>query len=175
MDKTLTFEIWDATLGDHAPFLISLSDGLQEELRIIIAGVTVGNICANVPELEETDKTTKQALNEILAETQLIEVNEQQLYEIIFHNYIIYQVRNESFSSNGPEEVKHGRYLNTFEKSQFLSYLHVATDAQLLDDGSYYPGKWVHYGIYTQNQIIDVIAQDVPDILKIRKDSQLES
>ncbi len=167
MDKTLTFEILDSTLGNHAPFLISLSDGLQEELRIIIVGATVGNIGANVPELEETDKTTKQTLNEILAETQLIDVNEQQLYEIIFHNYIIYQVRNESFSSNSPEEVKHGRYLNTFEKSQFLSYLHVATDAQLLDDGSYYPGKWVHYGIYTQNHIIDVIAQDVPDILKI--------
>ena len=77
MDKTLTFKILDSMLGDHAPFLISLSDGLQEELRIIIAGAKVGNIGGNVPEFEETNKATKQALSEILAKTRPIELNEQ--------------------------------------------------------------------------------------------------
>ena len=38
----MTFEMLDAALGDHAPFLLSLSDGLQEELRLVIAGAKVG-------------------------------------------------------------------------------------------------------------------------------------
>lgn len=170
MDETLTFKMLDSRLGDHAPFLISLSDGLQEELRITIAGAKVGNMGGNLSDFEETDKTTKQALREILAKTRPIEVNEHQFYEILFHDYIMYQIRNESFSSYDPKEVGQGRYLITFEESQFLSYLQVATDAQMFDDGSYYPGKWVHYGIYTQNHIIDVIAQDVPDILEVQRE-----
>ena len=174
-NKTLTFHMLDTKLGDHAPFLISLSDGLQEELRLVIAGATVGNTGDNIPDLEETDETTKQAISAVLAKTRPIEANEQCLYELCFHDYIIYRIRNESFSSYDPEAIGHGQYLITFEKSEFLSHLHIATDAQVLDDGSYYPGKWIHYGIYTQNHIIDVIAQDAPDISEIKNTDSFAS
>ena len=33
----LDFETLDTILGDHAPFLISMPDWLQEELRLVIA------------------------------------------------------------------------------------------------------------------------------------------
>ncbi len=33
----MEFEELDRIIGDHAPFLISLSDGSQEELRLVIA------------------------------------------------------------------------------------------------------------------------------------------
>ena len=170
VNKTLTFHMLDTKLGDHAPFLISLSDGLQEELRLVIAGATVGNTGDNIPDLEETDETTKQAISAVLAKTRPIEANEQCLYELCFHDYIIYRIRNESFSSYDTEAVSCGRYLITFEKSEFLSYLHTVTDACRFDDGSYYPGRWAHYGIYTQNHIIDVIAHGEPDISEVRKD-----
>ena len=160
----MTFEMLDAALGDHAPFLLSLSDGLQEELRLVIAGAKVGEEGSKIPELDEMDETTREALHTVLAKTQPIEADEECLYEICFHDYILYQIRNESFASCDPEAVGHGRYLIVFEKSEALSHLQVVTDAQVFDDGSRYPGTWTHYGIYTQNHIIDVIAQDLPEI-----------
>lgn len=172
MEDTLTFKTLDSELGNHAPFLVSLSDGLQEELHIIISGAAVGNLGDNIPGFKGPDGAAKQTLRDILAESRPIEANEQCSYEICFHNYIIYQIRNESFCSYDPEEIRHGRYLILFERSKLLSHLGAVTDAQRLDDGSYYPGEWKHYGIYTQNHIIDVIALDAPDISKIKKVSK---
>ena len=94
MYETLTFIMLDSRHGDHAPVLIALSDGLQEELRITIAGAKVGNMGGNLSDFEETDKTTKQALRGRLAKTRPREVNEHQFYEILFHDYIMYQIRN---------------------------------------------------------------------------------
>ena len=170
VSEVITFEMLDAKLGSHAPFLVSISDGLQEELRITIAGAAAGEPGSNIPDFEGMDVTTKLTLSEILSKTCPIEVNKDCLYEICFHDYIIYQVRKESFSSYDTEAVSCGRYLITFEKSEFLSYLHTVTDACRFDDGSYYPGRWAHYGIYTQNHIIDVIAHGEPDISEVRKD-----
>lgn len=167
MNDTLTLEMLNSKLGDHAPFLISLSDGLQEELHIIIAGAEVGNPGDNIPDFGETNVTTKQALTEILAETRPIEINEQGLYKICFRSYIIYQIRNESYASYGPGEIRPGQYFAIFEKSELLSRLSTVTDAQRLDDGSYYPGEWTHYGILTQNHIIDVISLDAPEISEV--------
>lgn len=73
-------------------------------------------------------------------------------------------MRNESFWSGDPNEVRHGRYLITFEKSKLLSHLEEITDAQKLDDGAFYPGKWTHYAIYTQDHVIDVISHCPPDV-----------
>lgn len=172
MKDTLTLEALNSKLGDHAPFLISLSDGLQEELHIIIAGAEVGNLDDNIPDFGETDVATKQALTEILAETRPIEINGQRIYEICFRNYIIYQIRNESYASYGPGEIRPGQYFSIFEKSELLSRLSTVTDAQRLDDGSYYPGEWTHYGIFTQNHVIDVISLDVPEISEISANQQ---
>ncbi|MCI8849269.1 MAG: hypothetical protein HFF85_03025 [Oscillibacter sp.] len=162
MKDALTFQALDSRLGDHAPFLTSLSDGLQEELHIIIAAAQIGNIGENIPALEGTDETARQTLLGILANCRPIQVNEQCLYEICFPNYIIYQIRNESFCSYDPEEIRHGRHLMVFEKSKLLSNMGIVTDAQQLDDGSFYPGEWKHYGIYTQNHIIDVVSHEPP-------------
>ena len=43
----MTFEMLDAKLGNSAPFLMSLSDGLQEELTLVIAGAETGNVGEN--------------------------------------------------------------------------------------------------------------------------------
>ena len=164
MEQTLSFEELDLMFGDHAPFLMSLSDGLQEELHIIISAAEVGNLGDNIPDFEAVDETTRQALQGILAKSRPIEANENCLFEICFHDYIIYQTRNESFCFFVPNEIRHGKYLVTFEKSKLLSYLGEITDAQQLDDGSFYPGEWTHYGIYTQNHVIDVISHCPPDV-----------
>ena len=159
-----SFETLDQMLGDHAPFLISLSDGLQEELHVIISAAEVGDLGDNIPNFEGVDETARQALQGILAESRSIEMNENCLFEVCFHDYIIYQIRNESFWSGDPNEIRHGKYLIIFEKSKLLSHLEEITDAQQLDDGSFYPGKWTHYGIYTQTHVIDVISHCPPDV-----------
>lgn len=67
----------------------------------------------------------------------------------------------------GPMGAKYrqtGTYLMRFEASGFLDYLASATDACRLDDGSFYPAPWKHYGIYTQNHIVDVIAHVEPKV-----------
>ena len=78
----LDFETLDTILGDHAPFLISMSDGLQEELRLVIAAAEAGPVGGHIPELNGSDEATKQALHEILADTSPIEINEKCVYEI---------------------------------------------------------------------------------------------
>ena len=42
--KMVSFEKLDLMLGDRAPFLVSLSDGLDNELRIIISPASIGEV-----------------------------------------------------------------------------------------------------------------------------------
>lgn len=158
------FEMLDTIFIGHEPFLISMSDGLQEELRLVIAAAEIGPVGGRIPELHESDEATRQALHEILADSRPIEINEQCVYEICFHEYILYQVRNESFCSYDPDEVGRGKYMVLFEKSKLLSRLGDFTDAQQLEDGTFYPGKWAHYCICTQCHVIDVISHCPPTI-----------
>ena len=85
--------------------------------------------------------------------------------DIRFGNYIMYQVRNESFCHFEPKSARHGNYLATYEQSKLLEYLSVATDVQQGDDGSFYPAPWVHYAIFTQNQVIDIISHCAPVLM----------
>lgn len=78
--------------------------------------------------------------------------------ELIFENYLLYQVRNESYCVFDADEVHSGTYLCTFERSKLLDYLPRAIDVHLIPDGTDAPASWKHYGIYTQNQIIDIVA-----------------
>ena len=89
--RMISFEELDLMLGNHAPFLMSLSDGLQEELHIVIAAAEVGDVGSNIPDFEGVNESTRQALHEILADTQPIKANERRLFEICFHDYIIWR------------------------------------------------------------------------------------
>ena len=55
-------------------------------------------------------------------------------------------------------------YLCTFERSKLLDYLPRAIDVHLIPDGTDAPASWKHYGIYTQNQIIDIVALSEPTV-----------
>ncbi|MCC2818147.1 hypothetical protein LK537_12655 [Lachnoclostridium pacaense] len=142
----------------HAPFLCKLEEADDNELHITIMSATTGG-CADVHEVCENT-----ALEQILSHCKPIEANPEQSFEIIFENYILYQVRNESFCSYDADEIRSGKFMIVFEKSKLLDYLMVSTDACQLDDGMFYPGEWKHYGIYTRSHIIDVVALDEPKV-----------
>ena len=130
MRKTIAFAEALRILQDdrNDPFLCELREGEDNDLHITICRIVA-------------DSDTEPAQ-----------------WEIIFENYILYQVRNESFCSYDAVEVRTGKYLAVFTQSKLLEYLPTAVDAGLLEHAD----PWKHYGISTQNQIIDVIAQAEP-------------
>ena len=141
-----------------APFLIRSED--REELRVSFIIAFPKYEC--VPE----SSVGNEKLDAVLANATAVCPGEEQ-YEILFENYILYQVRNESYASSNNEEISTGTYLLVYEKSRLLDAIPLLTDCQILQDGIPYPGKWKHYGICCQNHIIDVITCRAPMIRKL--------
>lgn len=155
----MTFEELDKIQGEYMPFLISLNDGEDNELELRIAPSCVGER-REVSESEEPNA----ALRSLLNESRPLFADEENVYEVFFDRYIIYQVSNESFCSGDPNDKYEGRFMRIYESSALLNRLGEFTDAQVLEDGLYYPKKWTHYEIVTQNHIIDVISLDEPRV-----------
>ena len=158
--KMVSFEKLDLMLGDRAPFLVSLSDGLDNELRIIISPASIGEVGSR--NVEPADSI----LHGILSKCRPITPDQGDQYEIHFENYIVYQNRNESWATYFPEEIRCGTFLITFEKSRLLDSLCEITDVIQSDNGTWYPGMWKHYGVYTQNHVIDVISHCPPVVTR---------
>ena len=161
MQKSIYFAQADHILAKacQMPFLAELKERMDNALHIAILSAAVDE------DTDICDSCGNPDVDQILARCKPIVPDTSQRFDIIFEDYIIYQVRNESFSSFDEAEERTGRYLVQFQKSHFLDYLSVATDACQLEDGSFYPAPWKHYGIYTQNHVVDIIAQEEPKVL----------
>ncbi len=130
-------------------FLISASEGEDNSIRFVIALGTNG---------ETANGAT------------LVFPDTSEFYEIIFDDYILHQTRNESYASYDSGEVKKGRGLVIFEKSRLIDALPVLTDCRKFEDGSFYPEKWTHYGLFCVNHVIDVISCREPEIRKLTEE-----
>ena len=91
-----------------------------------------------------------------------------EVYEITFEDYIMHQTRNESYTSYDGHEIRKGNLLIIFEKSRLLDFLPQLTDCTSYPDGTFYPEKWTHYGIYCVDHMIDVISCSKPKIRKCK-------
>ena len=143
------------------PFLMELKDGPDNELQIVVAAEEIGK-SGHIPDWVDGDE-----LKNLVAPLRQLIPGEDNMWMITFEGYIMYTVRNESYSQYGPEETFEGRVLRTFDKSILLDYVTKATFAQQLDDVEWFPGKWKHYAILTQNHTVDVIAVDNPKIRRV--------
>ena len=142
--------------SENAPFVLSVSDNADNELIIILSLAKIGQKCIT------DDDNTK--LNEILKNAVPVQTDEDNIYEIVFARYIIYQCRNESYTAFDDTEIRSGKYLVTFERSRLLDYYkNVIFDFDSIDTKT----KREHYGIISANHIIDVIANEPPIIRKI--------
>ena len=150
-----TFAPVDKTLGNHMPFLVSLEENGDNELHIILSAVVVGE---NTPDITDGFDAP---VAEVVSKYRTI-LPGNKMIDIRFDNYIMYQVRNESYVSLDRTEARHGKHLCVFAESKLLAYLETVTDVQRGENGSTYPGPWRHYGIRTQNQIIDVVSHFEP-------------
>ncbi len=89
-------------------------------------------------------------------------------FQLYFHNYVAYQVINESFpDSDEGELLKKGDRWTfvVFTKSNYLDFILKETIA-----GFILPIDEIrHYRLYTQNHIVHVIAADEPEIELVNK------
>lgn len=159
-----TFPQADALLGNRAPFLSTLEESPDNELHIRISAASVGEMEPEMLDgLDQLVASVVSKCRPILPSGRVIDIR--------FENYIMYQVRNESFCHFEPKSTRHGNYLATYEQSKLLEYLSVATDVQQGEDGSFYPAPWKHYSIFTQNQVIDIISHCEPVLMVGTEDS----
>lgn len=162
----VSFEEFQSSLdaGKNALFLLSLSEQTDNELRLVLCGSKTGE--AEKRKKIPPENPVDRKLQELLAGCRPILPDTANLWEVIIDRYILYQVRNESFYSDDTQEAGSGNYIISFEKSKLLDYLSVSTIASAFSDGSYFPYKWKHHGIYTQNHVIDVISDGAPEIYR---------
>ena len=150
-----TFPQADALLGDRAPFLSVLEESPDNELHIKISIAFVGEMePARLDGLDPSVSAVVANCRPLLPSSRVIDIR--------FENYIMYQVRNESYCHFEPKSARHGNFLATYEKSSLLDYLSVATDVQQGINGDFYPAPWVHYSVFTQNQVIDIVSHCKP-------------
>ncbi len=142
-----------------APFLKKISENDMNKVTFIVSLSCYGK---NDHETE----IENQQLRNILKDAVPIIPDDDNTYEIVFDDYILYQTRNESYCSSDRYEITKGKYFVIYEKSRLLDMLGQITDCQQLNDGSYYPSEWVHYGICCQNHIVDIISCNEPLIRK---------
>ncbi|MCM1023427.1 MAG: hypothetical protein NC395_05140 [Prevotella sp.] len=143
-----------------APFLLSMEDNGDNCLKIVITLPKNGKQGEGAEEL----LTGNKKLNDLIMKSYPVYEDTDNAYEIIFERYIIYQCRNESYTAYDSSEICKGKYLIIFEKSELLNYYKdVIFDFDSEEDKK----NRKHYGIYTENHIIDVISNEPPVISQI--------
>ncbi len=144
-----------------APFVLSIEDNGDNCLKIVIALPKKGKQGEGAEKLLVKDN---KKLNDLIMKSYPVYEDMDNVFEIIFENYIIYQCRNESYTAYDNSEIRKGKYFIIFEKSKLLNYY---KDVIFDFDGEENEKNRKHYGIYTENHIIDVISNDSPVISKI--------
>ncbi|MCL2562536.1 MAG: hypothetical protein FWE08_00655 [Oscillospiraceae bacterium] len=114
-----------------------------------------------------------EALFQILEGCTELVPNSEKMYMIHFGSCFMYQTRGEAYCEYDPDGVCTGRGLILYEKSKLLDCLYTFLPILPIvvgEDENKHPAdsdNWKHYGIYTENSIIDVISDKEPTIEKI--------
>lgn len=94
---------------------------------------------------------------------------ESRFFEIIWHHYIAYSVRNESYTARDKyDEVDWGELVCGYSKSRFLDYVSQATFASAV-----HPGPFQHIRVVCQNHVIDIASTEIPRIERLRPSESL--
>jgi len=107
------------------------------------------------------------SIREVLLGASQMLPDESQTYNIYFENHLMYQSRNESYAYNSDDDISIGKGLILFEKSKLLNYVNELIH---IDSAIHMHNKSElrHYGIYTLNNIIDVVTFYEPVIRKAK-------
>ena len=142
-----------------APFLIKTEEQADNGIKFIIA----------LPVYDETDTGMEPTGNanpdNLLEKAVPIHEDHNNLYEIVFENYVLHMTRNESYTCWDDYELRQGDYFIVFDQSRLLDYLPHIVEMGIVN--AYYPEGYKHYGIYCQNHIIDIVSAIEPKIKKL--------
>ena len=84
--------------------------------------------------------------------------------QIVFPSYIMHLTRKESYTAWDENEIRDGNYLIVFKRSELIDFY----DRVILHTEDYsWPGKGTHYGVYTADHVIDIVADSKPVIKEL--------
>ena len=137
------------------PFVLNIHDS-ENILKINLSGCVDGEKGTDIGECPNAK------LAEALKDSTPVYPDKDNVYEITFSEYVIYQVRNELYCTLDDYCIGKGNKLVIYERSRLLDYYNSVTPCAGL-----FAGKRKHYAIESEFHIIDVISLAEPTIKKI--------
>ena len=142
--------------NDNMPYILNINDNVDNVLKIIVSLPYSGE------KGSEASNTGNKDLDEILKEAYPVLIDYNEIYEITFESYIMYQTRNESFAYLDKNSKVLGEYFTIIKNSSYLKMVKSITFYNdIFDD------KYMHYGIFSWNHVIDIISAEEPKIVKL--------
>ena len=142
--------------NDNMPYILNINDNIDNVLKIIVSLPYSGE------KGSEASNTGNKDLDEILKEAYPVLIDYNEIYEITFESYIMYQTRNESFAYPDEKSKVLGEYFTIIKNSSYLKMVKSITFYNdIFDD------KYMHYGIFSWNHVIDIISAEEPKIVKL--------
>ena len=142
--------------NDNMPYILNINDNVDNVLKIIVSLPYSGE------KGSEASNTGNKDLDEILKKAYPVLIDYNEIYEITFESYIMYQTRNESFTYPDEKSKVLGEYFTIIKNSSYLKMVKSITFYNdIFDD------KYMHYGIFSWNHVIDIISAEEPKIVKL--------
>ena len=142
--------------NNNMPYILNINDNIDNVLKIIVSLPYSGE------KGSEASNTGNKDLDEILKKAYPVLIDYNEIYEITFESYIMYQTRNESFAYPDEKSKVLGEYFTIIKNSSYLKMVKSIT--------FYYDmfgDKYTHYGILSWNHVVDIISAEEPKIVKL--------
>ena len=147
--------------NDNMPYILNINDNIDNVLKIIVSLPYSGE------KGSEASNTGNKNLDEILKKAYPVLIDYNEIYEITFESYIMYQTRNESFAYPDENSKVLGEYFTIIKNSSYLKMVKSITFYNdIFDD------KYMHYGIFSWNHVIDIISAEEPKIAKLENHTE---
>ena len=142
--------------NDNMPYILNINDNVDNVLKIIVSLPYSGE------KGSKASNTGNKDLDEILKKAYPVLIDYNEIYEITFESYIMYQTRNESFAYPDENSKVLGEYFTIIKNSSYLKMVKSITFYNdIFDD------KYMHYGIFSWNHVVDIISAEEPKIVKL--------
>ena len=142
--------------NDNMPYILNINDNVDNVLKIIVSLPYSGE------KGSEASNTGNKDLDEILKKAYPVLIDYNEIYEITFESYIMYQTRNESFAYPDEKSKVLGEYFTIIKNSSYLKMVkNITFYNDIFDD------KYIHYGIFSWNHVVDIISAEKPKIVKL--------
>ena len=147
--------------NDNMPYILNINDNVDNVLKIIVS------LPYSREKGSEASNTGNKDLDEILKKAYPVLIDYNEIYEITFESYIMYQTRNESFAYPDENSKVLGEYFTIIKNSSYHKMVkNITFYNDIFDD------KYIHYGIFSWNHVVDIISAEKPKIRKLENNTE---